>query len=407
MKKTQLLSVLGRRVKGALINDAIRPEPAQTISFEEPTITGGTGDPDCTTVIADPAKPPCGDLSDNFNRGDIALGWGDGGSNSLSWHWHNFVSSVPEAFSTSDMSAHLASEPTAYLQGATGILKAQPWLDSYVGAIVSARLPWEDVSEYSRVKYRLRWNDIGGLDDNGTQHALNFTLRAPDIRSGTANREGIYGVTPPSGSIWDFFWEDYYQVRIVWNLGPVHPPAGAGVLQIINVSQTLIPNGFIVEGVDYILDMSSDNNSVSAEFYRADDPDNKITGIGPWASTDHARQWPPNLQVVLATNIQPHMTDATAMQAEIAFSSVIVNEIPGGASPDCGPADTGLQRITLYHYQNYWRTQNTDVTYGQVWFDGMAVTEGVNYNIEDGYKVVPVSILDADTVVEAEVTINA
>src|SRR5690348_395821 len=105
MKKTQLLSVLGRRVKGAIINDAIRPGPAQTVSFEDPTLTGGSGDPDCTTVIPEPSNP-CGDLSDNFNRPNVALGWG-GSSNSLSWHWHNFVASVDESNNTSDAFAHL------------------------------------------------------------------------------------------------------------------------------------------------------------------------------------------------------------------------------------------------------------------------------------------------------------
>ena len=240
--------------------------------------------------------------------------------------------------------------------------------------------------------------ELGNEASNTTQHALNFGVRGADYRSHTADGTA----SAPDMSQEDTLW---YNVRIVWKEFSGRA-LGDSYLAVTGGGQVNTPDP-IEAGPDYYLRIISESQShTKASLWKAQDGEESAVSRQSLSSYP----WPPNLCILNAENVQADVFDDTAMRSTIAVQSAIINPAAGILDDECSDAPTsrGSRLETLFHRDYYWRPQNTEISYyTQVYFDGIPVTEGTEYHIEDTYKIVPNDFsLPHDTVLTALVVVQ-
>lgn len=406
MQKRQTLSVQTRRDKQTIFKDFIRPSPADTISSSTTIGTGfsgGTSANPCSGQTPGATRVPCGEYQTDLDGVIATAGWGGQGQQPFQVH-------EGENFSGSG-----GYDPTGvYANGNGGILEtiAHPGIGTaWFGARVYSRVLWEDVGEPISVLFKFSFLLLGENADSVTQHALNFGIRAADYRSGTAR---IAGSPPFQGDTdihhYDFTWSPY-GIRVVWNEAPIRALGDSYLANAAGISQPIDP---IEAGPIYNLLLTSTSfGDLSMKFWKSGDDVAVFRSISfPVVYTGEGgtgNDTPPNISINNVPNFQPHMTVDDAMHSIVAVHAVIVNPVDSGEPlapiPDCSmpPQGPGLFVDRLFRKYNWWQPQYTGLQYyGRVWFNGVLVVQGVDYTIQDTYKIIPTTVLPADALVEAE-----
>lgn len=247
------------------------------------------------------------------------------------------------------------------------------------GSRIYSRWDWEDVAEPITALFKFHFNVLGDVAENSTQHALEFSLRGYDTRSGTATAGGFTG---PTTDVADD--AQPFSARIVWLEYPARL-LPSSYLDVPGAGQVEIDPPIAINE-NYFLLIEAEVHSIQATFWREDDPDTKFTIVGTETAT-----MPPNISI---RNLENFDNPPVDMESSVTISRVIINPtstVIGGG--ECGGASdsAGSYMETLYVKYNYFRPQATDLSYyAQVYFDGVPVTKGTHYNIEDTYKIVPV-----------------
>ena len=381
MKKQLTISMAGRRTKQAILNDVVRPSASSTISSPITTSTGFSSPnvPGCVGT-APIIRHSCGDATDIFDR-DVLVGWGGASSGGFS-EW---------TYDQSCKGASLSATATANVSGGNALLHNEPiGDDDFAGALVKTPISFADsgLPMEVLVKFKILEIDTTYMSETNQQVFVINTRVA-------VNNQDDCGLGTTSGI--GFSWYEH----VLRDL-PEHWFSVAA-------------NGFSSDAVEipepvvdrqYYVRIFSDPHGTTAIFW--DETIEEDEGYSATFSTG-GEMIPPFMSMFISDVINSGSPIVNGPMT-IAVQAVTINPSSAVGTSPCSPPSNlpGNYLDTLYHQQYYWRTQSTtNVTIQQVYFDGMPVTLGTEYTIEDGYKVVPVDAsLSYDTVVTALITVG-